>query len=660
MAKLSQPSRSRRYVAPLGLATLLVACTGEISPAEQRLLDDAENGARGEVGGDAGDGASNGTGVTGVTGVNGVDGEPDDASGEGITPGDDAPDTAPDDPSFRFATLGERCSGGARKQFVVVSRTELTCADHAKALDDATASDVLRIPLDASQAFNGSVSLCSAGACSDVATKVALTDAQHASLDAALSGSPIKRNLTLTACDYDAAAPPSRDAPAANITLREVALYQGVKVPLATGGAEVAQRKAPVVLGRPALVRAFVVPGAGFVAHTLLARLELINATAPPTIIESQLAVSGPSSDAALKSTFNFDVPAAALRSDTTYSVSVHELEVCGGATASGDTGRFPATGTANLAARSSGGTFRVMLVPVRYNADRSGRLPATDAATVEKLRQQIFAMLPVENVELAVRAPMDFGVSIEASGDGWGELLDACLAARAADKPSPEVYYYCMFDPRASFRDYCNGRCVTGLGTVPGANDVGRRGGIGLGFGDGGDTMVHELGHTLGRPHAPCGEPAGPDPRYPYAGGVIGSWGYDLRSKSLVDPQKSTDIMGYCGSQWISDYNYNLVFERVRSVLNAPLRVGSQVALSSLVVRVDGTLKFGHHQSLDFMPDGAPVAVRAYDASGGEVLHAEGSFAALTHITGGIVYIPRLPREAVRVEVEGYGSLEL
>ncbi len=649
MAMLSQSVRSRRYVASLWLATLLVACTGEISPAEQRRFDDTENGARGEAG-DAGDGASNGTGV---------DGDPTNVEGEGATSGEGTPGT-PEDPSFRFATLGERCSGGARKQFLVVSRTELTCADHAKTLDDAAASDVLRIPLDASKAFNGSVSLCSAGACSEVVTKVALTDAQHASLDAALSGSPIKRNLTLTACDYDAAAPPSRDALAANITLREVALYQGVKVPLATGGAEVAQRKAPVVLGRPALVRAFVDPGAGFVARTLVARLELVNGTEPPIVIESQLAVSAASSDAALKSTFNFDVPATALRADTTYSVGVHELEVCGGAAASGATGRFPATGKANLAARASGGTFRVTLVPVRYNADLSGRVPATDAATVEKLRQQLFAMFPVENVEITVRAPMDFGVSIEANGDGWGELLDACLAARAQDKPSAEVYYYCMFDPRASFRDYCNGGCVAGLGTVPGANDVGRRGGIGLGFGDGGDTMVHELGHTLGRPHAPCGGPDGPDPRYPYAGGVIGSWGYDLRSKSLVDPQKNTDIMGYCGSQWISDYNYNLVFDRFRSVLSAPLRVGPQAAFSSVVVRVDGSLKFGHHQSLDFMPDGVPVAVRAYDASGSEVLHAQGSFAALTHITGGIVYMPQLPTAAVRVEIEGYGSLDL
>ena len=71
----------------------------------------------------------------------------------------------------------------------------------------------------------------------------------------------------------------------------------------------------------------------------------------------------------------------------------------------------------------------------------------------------------------------------------------------------------------------------------------------------------AHELGHTWGREHAPCGNPAGPDPSFPYPNGRIGRIGWDPLT-GLLKPRELPDIMGYCGNPWISDYTYQGVMD--------------------------------------------------------------------------------------------------
>jgi hypothetical protein len=76
---------------------------------------------------------------------------------------------------------------------------------------------------------------------------------------------------------------------------------------------------------------------------------------------------------------------------------------------------------------------------------------------------------------------------------------------------------------------------------------------------------MAHELGHNWGRYHAPCGGVAGPDPSYPYAGGVTGAFGWNVRTNTLMQAS-IYDLMGYCSPTWISDYNYLGVFNYRKS----------------------------------------------------------------------------------------------
>ena len=73
--------------------------------------------------------------------------------------------------------------------------------------------------------------------------------------------------------------------------------------------------------------------------------------------------------------------------------------------------------------------------------------------------------------------------------------------------------------------------------------------------------TIAHELGHNLSLKHAPCpANVSSPDANYPYAGGVIGSWGYE--NNSMNAPVDYYDLMTWsnrsCIPVWISDYNFN------------------------------------------------------------------------------------------------------
>ncbi|RYZ01941.1 MAG: hypothetical protein EOO73_33795 [Myxococcales bacterium] len=422
-----------------------------------------------------------------------------------------------------------------------------------------------------------------------------------------------------------AAAEPQVDgtgALASSVGIAEVAVYQGVKVSVARDGAAVPKRNADLVQGREALVRVFVAPRDGFVSRVLRARITLAEDGAAVRSFEQSLAVRGSSTEADPASTFNVELPKDAFGPSTRYAVELLEASTTALALGSSAGARFPEQGLAPVGARETG-PVRVLLVPVRYETDGSGRLPDTSADQLAQMARRLYSMYPTTGVELSLRA------QVATSRADLGDMLDQMRELRATDSPPSDLAYYGMVRQAETFGDYCQGTCTTGIagfGSMSGTSGAG----MGIGFPSAAvSTFVHELGHIYRRPHAPCGGASGADASYPYPNGALGSWGYDVQTRELFEPQSHVDFMTYCSPEWISDYSYQQLLERIVVVNRAAAFrvIGPTEPRRFRTLRVrGGSARWG----LDFTahrPPGDPAAVRALDSRGALIEEAEASY---------------------------------
>lgn len=103
--------------------------------------------------------------------------------------------------------------------------------------------------------------------------------------------------------------------------------------------------------------------------------------------------------------------------------------------------------------------------------------------------------------------------------------------------------------------------------------------GGAGLAVCYSGDgaTAAQELGHALGRAHAPGGNPADIDPQFPVYDnlppGSIGEFGFDPITGRVYAPHTCRDFMSYGGTQWVSPYSYLGLLEFFRREAALPSR---------------------------------------------------------------------------------------
>jgi hypothetical protein len=372
---------------------------------------------------------------------------------------------------------------------------------------------------------------------------------------------------------------------AQNLAISQIAVYQTVKIPIMANGAEVpvAMRNTDVITGKDALFRVFVTAGAGFAARELSARVFVQNA-GEVKMFNAKTTLRGSTTEADLATSFNVKVPKGALTPDSRYAVEIVECGAAPGGTAMMP--RFPASDGAALGARKTG-VLKIRILPLQVNS----LLPDTSEAGLKPYKDRFMALYPIDDVEFTVASP----VTIQSATD-WSRNLERVSQQRRTDAPAADVYYYGLIKPASTLREFCGGGCTTGIGYVPqgsGANQAGQRAALGIGFADGAsaDTMTHEVGHNSGRHHAPCGSGIeGVDPNFPYMGGGIGVWGYDAASGKLISPERTTDLMGYCNTKWLSDYTYDGLLNRVATVNgNQNLYVPPELVQAWDVIIVEG-----------------------------------------------------------------------
>lgn len=208
-----------------------------------------------------------------------------------------------------------------------------------------------------------------------------------------------------------------------------------------------------------------------------------------------------------------------------------------------------------------------VMAVGINYTGPdvNDGATPASLAApvlvdfvntvmTTEKL-------FPIPQVSITSFVTMNYDEEIESDinegCDKFDDLLDA------------------VAELRGDSEDIVLGLYNTGVrtGSVGGCGG----GGAAVARSGRGATVAHELGHALGRDHAPCDNvtrcatPRNTDDDYPrysgYDSDSIGEFGVDTADGSIKDPASAHDIMGYSGNKWISPYTYKALLSRIPAV---------------------------------------------------------------------------------------------
>lgn len=333
-------------------------------------------------------------------------------------------------------------------------------------------------------------------------------------------------------------------------------------------------------------------------------------------------------------------------------------LSQAGGAAATpDDESRYPRDGSlAPLGVSGGGEVVKILLVPMVYTVDGSGRLPDTSDAQIKIYRDRFYRLYPAVSFDITVREAVSFGKTISASGAGFDLALNAIGTLRGTDGAPSDLYYYGLFEPRDAFGTFCSGGCVTGL------SSVGTPMSVGVGYpGEGSaGTAVHEIGHAHGLNHAPFCGAQGPGNYWPtdpsHAGAHLGAWGYDALDKKLIDPAKFTDLMSYCGSSWISDFHYQRLFATIKgnnkffANLHGPVAPEGAQAYRALWLGIDGESATWAQAATaqSWITRGSARTVEVHAADGSATLHTAYYF-PYDHLPGGSLMIPEVALATAR-----------
>ena len=338
---------------------------------------------------------------------------------------------------------------------------------------------------------------------------------------------------------------------------------------------------------------------------------------------------------------------------------------------------RFPNDGGVQSLDVMKSGTLKIVVVPVKYNADGSGRTPDVSAAQLARYKQTFMARYPAETVDITARAPWSYSSAIYANGNGFSAVLNAVTNLRKTDGVASDVYYYGALAPTSSFNSFCGGGCVTGLSTVVDSPQTSfLRASVGVGYtgDDSVNTAAHEVGHAHGRNHAPCGGASGVDPDFPYSGASIGTWGYDIFAKTLLSPSVGHDMMGYCDNEWVSDYTYTALFDRIASLNGNPVSGATgQTAAGSgnfqstaevagpggtfrmANVAADGSVTWTNEIELDQEPTAGKSLTATFTGANGTTVGTHTAhFYPYDHLPGGVLVVPSAPKPS---SVNGFAS---
>jgi hypothetical protein len=379
-----------------------------------------------------------------------------------------------------------------------------------------------------------------------------------------------------TAGDGDGDSMPWEPIPArGDIELTQVVVNQAVDVPISMDGVWVGpnERNSYVVRNRDTLLRGFWEIPDDWVPRQITAKLELYYPDGTMLEAFDTKMVDGPSFPGDFDRGFMFALVADQVPDGLAYHMSLWEAGP--GAEDQRESTTVlesPIGGPQLIGIQPEPAEIKVVVMPVKYNDGMGCNTDTSTQITAEQEQtfiDNIHEQYPVQDVIFEFRrdTPIEWNEPLTSLAELWAPLQDQ----RAAENAAPNVYFYALVNACAGGIDGAGGIAA---GIVPDTKDVAyQRVASGLWI-DGNeqfgyDTIVHEVGHLNGRAHVFCagGDAAGIDPSYPYEDGIIGVWGFGIRSFKLKSPTATRDFMTYCMPTWVSDWAWSKQFLRVRTL---------------------------------------------------------------------------------------------
>lgn len=415
----------------------------------------------------------------------------------------------------------------------------------------------------------------------------------------------------------DGAAVPERPA-AGGIAVRKIYANQGVQVPIAEGDAWVGAEGRTTILAydRTTLIRVLYDVAEDWEARDIDLDFTIIYEDGEILSDTVTTNVTKSSSEDSINSTINVFLPGEYVRAGMKFQVELKENDPYFEPPAS--IGPTVSPAQPDLVGIESTDRFiAVNVIPVFHDIGAGcPEAPMPSERAILDMARGLKAQNPVNSVYMNVLDPVVWDEPLEnlstfspvlvylaqmredlgiAPGDYVYGVIRPCdggpngVGGEAIDIPGPPS----MFNDTS--------RVSIGLWSEISAGDTTTLGSYAL------ETFVHEVGHTQGRRHSPCGGAGGPDPAYPYEGGIIGgySWKYvEGRINEYFKPDSAYDYMTYCDPTSVSPYVYNKVLPYITVISSwgapegqsptadagGPPEPQSEAARTMLVGLLDGT----------------------------------------------------------------------
>ncbi|MBI9044371.1 MAG: peptidoglycan DD-metalloendopeptidase family protein [Anaerolineaceae bacterium] len=383
-----------------------------------------------------------------------------------------------------------------------------------------------------------------------------------------------------------------------------------------------------LIANRPALLRIFVdLVNQGSISNVVAQATCYINNQPVYGIRSNPDSVVQGNTGEDLFDTINIEIPLECLQDEAVVHVDIDPDNLI--QESNEDNNRYPANGISTFQLNNIA-PVDIVIVPIQYQRQGVNTLPNIN--DISYLTWMPIKVWPVSTINYEVHTPISFTGDLRGTdGAGWIQLLSMLDVIHSSEDPEHRKIYYGVVD--AFSADGCpSGGCIVGLGYIGRPTAVGFSG-WGPGTIEGGETMTHEIGHTFGLWHAPCGNPSGVDPNWPseYNDGSIGTIGFDHATGRIFYPESYKDYMSYCDPTWTSDYTYNKIIQlRENQSYEVAFSPSSPDAAPTKAMYLSGSISGNHVELQPISIVNAPIKLESigqyrliFTDLGGNILYA-------------------------------------